>query len=230
MPRFLSVTIRTLVQGFGYRGRDQREDRFVMARTGRRPGPSTTRDELLAAAGTAFGTLGYEATSVRKIAADAGVDPALIRRLFGSKEQLFTAVVATAIDPDLMVHSVLEGSLEGVGERLARYYLGRLGEVAQPGAALALIRSAVGSPHAAVLVRTFLAERVLSTIAAAVGADEPDLRAALVASQLVGIAVARHAIRLEPLVAIDINRLGRLIGPILQQYLTAPLEQAPSPI
>jgi AcrR family transcriptional regulator len=194
-----------------------------MTRTGRRPGPSTTRDDLLAAAAAAFSALGYEAASVRKVAADAGVDPALVRRYFGTKERLFNEIAAAAVDPERMVQSVVDGPRDGLGDRLARYFLSRLGDVEAPGPILALVRSAVTSPHAAMLLRTFLAEQVLSRIAAATGADDPALRAALAASQLVGIAVARHAVQLEPLVVIDVNELADLIGPALQRYLTEPL-------
>lgn len=199
-----------------------------MTRTGRRPGPSTTRDELLAAASVAFSALGYEGTSVRKVAADAKVDPALIRRLFGSKEQLFTQVAATAIDPDLMVSSVVEGPPEEIGDRLAEYFLSRLGTVEQPGPVLGLVRSAVSSPHAAALLRTFLSDQVLSRIATAAGADAPALRAALAASQLVGIAVTRYAVQFAPLVNLDVDEVAELIGPTLQRYLTKPLRRRPN--
>ena len=71
-----------------------------MARTGRRPGPSGTRGQIVAAAARCFAAAGYDATSVRRVAADAGVDPALVRRFFGGKEQLFTEVASALIDPE----------------------------------------------------------------------------------------------------------------------------------
>ena len=70
-----------------------------MPRTGRRPGPSSTRAQITEAAARRFTATGYDATSLRQVAADAGVDPALIRRFFGGKEQLFSEVASALIDP-----------------------------------------------------------------------------------------------------------------------------------
>lgn len=191
-----------------------------MPRTGRRPGPSNTREQILAAAARCFAVAGYDATSVRQVAADAGVDPALVRRFFGGKEQLFTQVASTLIDPARALAAVTDGPPELAGERLLNYFLSLLGDVRQPGPILGLIRSAVTSEHAAQLMRRFLAERVLGEIAATLHSDRPDLRAALVASQLVGLAVTRHATRLSPLTAADAGELTRWVAPVLQYYLT----------
>ena len=197
-----------------------------MARTGRRPGPSRTRAQILAAAANCFAAAGYDATSLRRVAADAGVDPALVRRFFGGKEQLFTEVASALIDPERALAAVAEGPPSAAGERLLRYFLDLLGEVGQPGPYLGLVRCAVTSEHAAALFRRFLAERVLGEIAARLDAGRPELRAALVASQLVGLAVARYAVRLAPLTAADADELVRWAGPVLQYYLTG-TEPAP---
>jgi AcrR family transcriptional regulator len=191
-----------------------------MLRTGRRPGPSSTRGQIVAAAARCFAAAGYDATSVRHVAADAGVDPALVRRFFGGKEQLFTEVASALIDPARALAAVAEGPPDAVGERLLRHFLTLLGDVRQPGPFLGLVRSAVTSEHAANLMRRFLAERVLGEIAATLRADQPQLRAALVASQLVGLAVARYAVRLAPLTAADTDELARWVAPVLQHYLT----------
>jgi AcrR family transcriptional regulator len=174
----------------------------------------------VAAAARCFAAAGYDATSVRQVAADAGVDPALVRRFFGGKEQLFTEVAAALIDPAGALAAVADGPPEAVGERLLRYFLTSLGDVQQPGPFLGLIRSAVTSEHAASLMRGFLAERVLGEIAATLRADRPELRAALVASQLVGLAVARYAVGLAPLTAADPDELARWVAPVVQHYLT----------
>jgi AcrR family transcriptional regulator len=197
-----------------------------MARTGRRPGPSSTRAQILAAAASCFAAAGYDATSLRRVAADAGVDPALVRRFFGGKEQLFTEVASSLIDPERALAAVTEGPPSAAGERLLRYFLAMLGEVGQPGPYLGLIRCAVTSEHAAGLFRRFLAERVLGEIAAQLDAGRPELRAALVASQLVGLAVARYAVRLAPLTAAGADELARWAGPVVQYYLTG-TEPAP---
>jgi AcrR family transcriptional regulator len=191
-----------------------------MPRTGRRPGPSSSRAQITAAAARRFAAAGYDATSLRQVAADAGVDPALVRRFFGGKEQLFTEVASALIDPARAVAAIAEGPPEAAGERLLRYFLSLLGDVSRPGPFLGLIRSAVTSEHAAMLLRQFLSERILREIAAAFPSGPPGLGAALAASQLVGLAVARYAVRLPPLTAADTEQLVSSAAPVLQYYLT----------
>lgn len=191
-----------------------------MPRTGRRPGPSGTRAMITAAAARRFTAAGYDATSLRQVAADAGVDPALVRRFFGSKEQLFTAVASTLIDPGLALAAVTGGPAEAAGERLLRHFLALLGDVSQPGPLLGLVRSAVTSEHAARLLRQFLADGLLRDIAASLRSGRPALGAALAASQLVGLAVARYAVRLPSLTAAGTEELVHVVAPVLQYYLT----------
>jgi AcrR family transcriptional regulator len=200
-----------------------------MARTGRRPGRPDTRGEIVSAAAQCFARAGYDATSMRQVAAGAGVDPALVRRFFGGKEELFTAVASAVIDPASALAAVADGPVGQAGERLLRYFLGLLGDVGRPGPLLGLVRAAVTSNHAADVLRQFLAETVHGGLAAGLRADQPDLRAALVASQLVGIAVARYAVRLAPLAAADTDQLADWVAPVLQYYLTGnhPTQEEP---
>ena len=191
-----------------------------MPRTGRRPGPSSTRAEITTAAARRFAAAGYDATSLRQVAADASVDPALVRRFFGDKEQLFTAVASALIDPERAVAAVAGGPPEAAGERLLRYFLSLLGDVSRPGPLLGVIRSAVTSEHAAGLLRRLLAEQVLREIAVSFPSGRPEFGAALAASQLVGLAVARYAVRLPPLTAADTEELVSAVAPVLQYYLT----------
>lgn len=194
-----------------------------MPRTGRRPGPSSTRTAIAAAAARRFTAIGYDATSLRQVAADAGVDPALVRRFFGSKEQLFTAVASALIDPERALAAVAGGPVEAAGERLLRYFLSLLGDVSQPGPLLGLVRSAVTSEHAARLLRQFLAQGLLRDIAFSLRSDPAGLGAALAASQLVGLAVARYAVQLPPLTTASTEDLVRTVAPVLQYYLTGHL-------
>lgn len=191
-----------------------------MARTGRRPGPTSTRASILAAAAGCFAAHGFDATSMRHVAAAAGVDPALVRRFFGSKEQLFSEVAAALIVPERAVAAVTGGGADTAGERLVRYFLSLLGDVSQPGPFFGLIRSAVASEHAAGLLRRLLAEQVLGEIAASFRSEGAELGAALAASQLVGLAIARYAVRLDALAAAGTDDLVRWVAPVIQSYLT----------
>ena len=191
-----------------------------MARTGRRPGPTNTRASILSAAAECFAGDGYDATSMRHVAATAGVDHALVRRFFGGKEQLFSEVAAALIVPERVLAAVAEGAPEAAGERLLRYFLSLLGDVSCPGPIFGLIRSAVASEHAAGLLRRLLTEQVLGKLAALLRSQAAELGAALAASQLVGLAIARYAVRLDPLATADTDDLVRWVGPVIQSYLT----------
>lgn len=189
-------------------------------RTGRRPGTSTTRAEIVSAAASAFSTAGYEATSMRQVAALAGVDPALVRRFFGGKEQLFSAVVTSVFEPEQAVARLLDGPRGRIGERLARHMLGLLGDVEQPGPVLGLMRAAATNAHAAALIREFLANDMLGELTRKLGVDHPELRAALTAGQIVGLGIARYAVRVDALVESEPDELVSWVAPVLQRYLT----------
>ena len=191
-----------------------------MARTGRRPGPTSTRASILAAAAECFTAHGFDATSMRGVAAVAGVDSALVRRFFGSKEQMFTEVATALNVPERALAAVAAGAPEAAGERLVTYFLSLLGDVSKPGPFFGLIRSAVASEHAAGLLRRLLAERVLGELAASFRSDSAELGAALAASQLVGLAVARYAIRLDALTTASTEDLIPWVAPVIQSYLT----------
>ncbi|WP_188193555.1 TetR/AcrR family transcriptional regulator [Nonomuraea sp. SYSU D8015] len=191
-----------------------------MARTGRRPGTSTTREQILAAAAAAFSAGGYEATSMRQVAADAGVDPALVRRFFGSKEQLFGAVMASVFQVEDAVGMLIEGPRSKVGERLAGFVLDLLGDVERPGPLLGLIRSGATSEQAAAVAREFLAKNMLGEVTRSLGVDHAEMRAALAASQLVGFAITRYAVRADALVTAERSQLVAWLAPTLQRYLT----------
>src|SRR5262245_36602514 len=150
--------------------------------------------------------------------------PALVRRFFGEKEELFTEVASAAIGPSSVVTAVTTGPLDQAEERLIRHYLALLGTVDQPGPLLGVIRSAVTSEHAAHVLLRFLAERILGRIAEALHTSQGELRAAPAGSHLVRVAVARYAVKLAPPTAADDDCLAGWIGPVLQHYLTGEVQ------
>lgn len=194
-----------------------------MTRLGRRPGDSGTREAILAAAKEAFGSQGYGATSVRAVARVAGVDPSLVLHFFGSKDGLFEAALALPVDPGALVAAVLEGDRDGLGERVVRAFLGVWDATPGQGPMLAMLRSAVSHEDSAAMLRQLLLRVILRPVAQGAGAPDPDLRAALLASQVVGLAVTRYVLRLEPVASASADLLAGLVGPTLQRYLTADL-------
>ena len=192
-----------------------------MTRSGRRPGATATQQAILVAARRHFAEVGFEGATLRVIAAAAGVDAKLILHFFGSKEGVFQAAVAFPIDPAAAIPPLLEPGLEGVGKRLVGFFVQTL-ESPAGSPMLALIRSAVASEAAAALVREYVGREILGRIAALLELDQPALRASLVASQLVGLAVVRYVVRVEPLASAPAAALSDWLGPTLQRYLTDP--------
>jgi AcrR family transcriptional regulator len=188
-------------------------------RTGRRPGNPETRDAILAAARRGFATRGYDATSVRAIATDAQVDPALVIHYFGTKEALF--VEATGLPPALpgLIASLAGLPLEDFAQALVVSYLRVIDSDDSRNAILALVRSAVSHDEAAGMLREFLTATLLPVIARLTGHQDAQLRASLVAAQLIGIAMLRHVLRLEALAKATPDEMAVLVGPVIQQYL-----------
>jgi AcrR family transcriptional regulator len=195
-------------------------------RRGRRPGDSGTREAILDAARGRFSSEGFRGATVRAIAGDAGVDPALVMHFFGTKQALFVAAMEFPLDPAEIVPRLLGPGVDGLGERLLRFLLGIIDELGDANPMLGLVRSAVTHPDAARMMREFLGEAILDRIAAGIDADRPRLRADLCASQIVGILVARQILALPELAAADRELLVGIYGRTIQRYLTEPLDSS----
>ena len=192
-------------------------------RTGRRPGPSTTRADILAATRASVAEVGYDRTSVRGVAASAGVDPALVHRFFGSKDDLLVAALTVAMNPAERIREVMEGDPSGLGERLIRYFLSVWERSPSREVLIGMLRSAATNERAATLQREFFSGEVLGRVAAALGHEDAQLRATLVSSQLVGIAMVRYIIRIEPIASASAETISAAYAPTLQRYLTEEL-------
>jgi AcrR family transcriptional regulator len=191
---------------------------------GRRQGRTTSRELILGSARKLFAEHGYAATSLREIARDAGVDPAMVHHWFGGKEELFNACVELPADPAQVLGHVGELPAELRGEALLRALLTLWDSPAQP-ALLALLRNVTGSSAQAALIRQVLFKRMLALAMAGLpgSAAELERRGVLVASQMIGLMVARYLLRAEPLASAGHDELAALIAPVLQHYLTGPL-------
>lgn len=192
------------------------------ARRGRRPGSPDTRAAILAAARTAFAARGFAATSVRAVAASAGVDAALVHHYFGSKDDLFVAALQAPLDPREVLAPVATGGIDGAGERLLRVFLTVWDAEETRLPLLALVRG-VFEPGGERLVGDGLLRVVLGPVGAGLGIDEPDRRMTLVASQMIGLVMARYVLRLEPLASASADELLATYAPVLQRYLADPL-------
>jgi AcrR family transcriptional regulator len=167
-----------------------------------------------------FAREGYTATTLRAVARDAGVDPALIVHHFGSKEALFLRSMQLPLDPAAIVGLITAGDRDHVGERLVGYFVDLLESETTRQPLLAILRSALTNEGAATMLRGFLGEAVVEPVAVALGVPDPELRATLTGSQLVGLAMARYVVRIEPLASADAARVKAWVAPTVQRYLT----------
>jgi AcrR family transcriptional regulator len=170
-----------------------------------------------------FAERGYEKTSVRGIAKAAGVDSALVHHYFGTKEQVFAASIEVAFAPALEAAATVEdGPLDGVGERLTRFVLGIWENPATRSPLLAILRSAVSNEVAAGVFRRLVAAQLLARVGRRLDLpeQEAELRASLAAAQLVGTAMLRYVIKVEPLASADVEVLVARLAPVVQGHLT----------
>jgi AcrR family transcriptional regulator len=192
---------------------------------GRRPGASDTRDAILAAARERFARFGYDRTRIRDVAEDAGVDAALVHYFFKSKDGLFAAAMELPFSPAEVIGPVLEAGVDGAGERIVRRVLEVWDDPGNRTTLLALIQGASAHPGAAQALREFLRREMIARIAVVAGSE---LRANLVASQIIGLVAARYIAQVEPLAGLPREEVVPLVAPTLQRYLDGDLRASPS--
>ncbi len=188
-------------------------------RRGRRVAGGDTRATILDAARKLFAETGYSATTLRAIGREAGVDPALILHHFGSKEALFGRAMQFPIDPSAIAALIENPDREGLGVRLTMYFLDLWERETTRASLLTMLRSALTHDAAAEMLRGFITEALVGRVAATLAAPDAELRATLVGSQLVGLALVRYLVRVEPLASADAETVAAWIAPTLQRYL-----------
>ena len=176
------------------------------------------RTAILSAAREQFAATGYAAASVRGIARQAGVDPALVHHYFGTKEQVFVAAMQLPFQPGEMLPQVLAGDPDGLGERLVRLFLGAWDSPEFRAPMLGMLRSAMTGEQGAAMLREFVGSALIGRVAEAVGPVDP-LRVQAAAAQMVGVVILRHVIRLEPLASASADDVVALIAPVVQRHL-----------
>ena len=189
-------------------------------RVGRRPGNQDTRGQIITAARHAFAAKGFAGASMRAIAAEAGVDAALIHHYFESKQQLFLATVALPLGLPQVVEEVAAGGRDDLGERLVRTVLGVWDSELQP-SLVAAVRTALTDPALTRSVGEFLTLEVVGHVLprGELSPKEADRRAGLVASQILGLVIGRYVLQLPVLVNRNTADLVAEVGPTVQRYL-----------
>lgn len=188
-----------------------------MAEAGRRPGPTQTRERILVAARTLFGQRGYDGTTVRAIAAEAGVNPALLHHFFGNKERVFVAALNLPIDPVAIASRVVDGPRKEIGRRLVGAMLEVWRNPEAQASFLALFRSTATHEGAVQMLRQFWERAMFGRVADALGV--PRVRLAAAAAQMIGLVLLRYGIGLEPLSNPDEEEIVDLVAPVIQYYV-----------
>jgi AcrR family transcriptional regulator/dienelactone hydrolase len=193
-------------------------------RRGRRTGASSSRQDILDAARARFARDGYAAATIRKIAADAGVDAALVLQFFGSKEELFAAVLSITPYALARIAEAFDGPAESAGERVTRAYLSVWeGEPRHSEPLLAMLRNSIAHEQASAQLRDFIQARLIREANPRLGDDHDSvLRVGLVASMLVGVIVGRKVVGVPSLADEDAEVIVALVAPALQVILAGP--------
>jgi AcrR family transcriptional regulator len=192
-------------------------------RTGRWRTGQQSRQRILVAARDLFMRDGYEKATVRRIAAHAGVDVAMVYYFFGNKEGLFSVSVLTGPQHPLhQLASLLDEGTEQIGPRLVRRMFERWDEDGAFEPLLTLLRSAAIQPLARTVLHDTLAGPIAERVAAEFGVADAELRVELLTAHLAGLAFARYELRIEPIASAGVETLVAWVGPTAQRYLTDP--------
>ena len=198
-------------------------------RPGRPAGSTDTRDRILTSARELFARNGIRGTSIRAVAAAAGVDSALVHHYFGTKEKLFAAAVHIPIDPMEVIGPLREVPVEDLGYTLPSMLL-PLWDSEIGAAFIATLRSILAGSEVN-LFRSFIQDVIAVEVGTRV--DDPPgsgiIRIQFVASQLVGVVMARYILQLEPFASLPADQIARTIAPNLQRYLTGDLPDVLAP-
>jgi AcrR family transcriptional regulator len=174
----------------------------------------------LRAARETFADKGFTATSIRAVAREAGVDAALVHHYFDSKDELFIEAMSIPVDPREIAARIVDGPLEEIGRRIATIFLGVWESVEGQQRMKAIFRSVVTSDEVARIMREGITQLIIQPISRTLDVPDAHLRVSLVATQLIGVAMARYLVELEPVASVDLATLIDRVAPVLQLHLT----------
>lgn len=186
------------------------------------------RDAVLDAARAAFHTRGYAKTSVKGVAAMAGVAPSVVSKYYANKEAMFAAAMRLPFDPSHAIPELIAPGLDGMGERLVRATFEVFGDEEVREDLMALFQAGASAGKAAATLREFIEESIVDRLAGVVGIPDARMRAALISAHLVGLGMTRHIVRLEPLASAPEEQVVRIYAPLIQDLLD-PTKSLPKP-
>jgi AcrR family transcriptional regulator len=189
---------------------------------GRRRGSPDTRSAILDAARSSFAAHGYAGTTIRAVAAAAGVDAALVHHYFGTKDELFLAALQLPVDPRALIGPAVAGPVEEAAERFLGVFLSVWDDPEIRPSLLAVARG-IMDPSANRLLSEGILPVIIEPVGVALGISDPHLRMPLVASQVIGLILMRYVLAVEPLASMPRDRVIATYAPTIQRYLTGDL-------
>jgi AcrR family transcriptional regulator len=177
------------------------------------------RGVVLDAARNVFASRGYARTTMKGIAAAAGVAPEVVRRYYRNKGDLFSAAMRLPTDPRAAVPALLAPGLEGLGDRMVRFMLLTLDDPEVRADLLGLLRAGGSAYSGSRSLQEFIEATVIDRVVSAIGVPDARMRASLISSTLIGVAVTRYLVRLEPLASASDDQVVRMVGPMIQRLV-----------
>ncbi|TDC35074.1 TetR/AcrR family transcriptional regulator [Kribbella albertanoniae] len=175
-----------------------------------------TEEAIVTAARRQFGELGYERTSIRGVAAEAGIDPALVMQLFGNKEALFSAAASAGVG----LEALTGATTSELARAAAAHLFADFEDAERRGGAEALLRSCLTHPAAGAVLRDQVMAPTQAAVAATIGGDDAELRAAVLNACTLGVTIARYLLEDPVLAAADRTDVERILGPALEAIVS----------
>ena len=178
--------------------------------------------QVLDAARAAYARRGYLNTTLKGVAAAAGVAPDVVRRYYDNRESLFVAAMRLPFDPAMSIAQLMAPGIDGMGERLVRVTLRMLDDPETRDQLAEMVRDGAGASRATASLREFLEAEVVDRAAVLLGVPDARMRVTLATSYLLGIATTRYVLKLEPLASASEDEIVQLVAPAVQMALTTP--------
>ncbi|HSN06134.1 MAG TPA: TetR family transcriptional regulator [Candidatus Angelobacter sp.] len=185
--------------------------------------------QVLDAARAAYARRGYLNTTLKGVAAAAGVAPDVVRRYYENREALFAAAMRLPFDPAMSLAQLVAPGIDGLGERLVRITLRLLDDPETREQLAEMVRDGAGASRATASLREFLETEIVDRAAGLLGVPDARMRVTLATSYLLGIATTRYVLALEPLASASEDDVVRLVAPAVQMALTTPTTPLPRP-
>lgn len=195
-------------------------------------GESSESSGVIKAARDAFMASGYARTTIKSIAAAAGVAPTVVTNLYNNKEALFAAAMALPFDPQRAIPALIAPGIDGMGERIVRTTFQLIADDSIRAdltkAAGAVQGTKVSGVDVFAVIKPlsdYFQTAVIDRVLVAVGIPDARLRGALISANLSGIIAYRYFLHVEPLATMPEDQVVALIAPMIQDLLdpTKPL-------